>query len=58
MDEIRLLDVALLVNLRSEGLRRGEVGTVVEEWKDGVLKWSLVMILGRLMHLQHCAPTN
>lgn len=39
MDEIKLLDVvALLENLQSEGLRRGEVGTVVEEWKDGVFE--------------------
>jgi hypothetical protein len=39
MDEIRLLDVvALMENLDSEGLRRGEVGTVVEEWKDGVFE--------------------
>lgn len=37
MDEIKLLDVvALIEDLASEGLRRGEVGTVVEEWKDGV----------------------
>lgn len=39
MDEIKLLDVvALIENLESEGLRRGEVGTVVEEWKDGVFE--------------------
>ena len=32
MDEIKLLDVvALTENLESEGLRRGEVGTVVEQ---------------------------
>ena len=37
MDEIKLLDVvALIENVDSEGLRRGEVGTVVEQWKDGV----------------------
>ncbi|MCA1600410.1 MAG: DUF4926 domain-containing protein [Acidobacteria bacterium] len=29
---------ALLENLSSEGLHRGEVGTVVEEWKDGVFE--------------------
>ena len=39
MEEIRLLDVVALVeNLHSEGLRRGEVGTVVEQWKDGVFE--------------------
>lgn len=39
MDEINLLDVvALTENLESEGLRRGEVGTVVEKWKDGVFE--------------------
>lgn len=39
MDQIKLLDVvALIEDLDSEGLRRGEVGTVVEEWKDGVFE--------------------
>jgi hypothetical protein len=39
MDEIKLLDVVALVeDLDSEGLRRGEVGTVVEKWKDGVFE--------------------
>ena len=39
MDEIKKLDVvALIENLESQGLRRGEVGTVVEEWKDGVFE--------------------
>lgn len=35
MDEIEMLDiVALTEALTAEGLRRGEVGTVVERWKD------------------------
>lgn len=39
MDEIKLLDVvALTENLQSEGLRRGEVGTVVEKWGGGVFE--------------------
>jgi Domain of unknown function (DUF4926) len=39
MDEIKLLDVvALIEDLESEGLRRGEVGTVVELWKNGVFE--------------------
>jgi hypothetical protein len=39
MDEIKLLDViALTEDLESEGLRRGEVGTVVELWKSGVFE--------------------
>ena len=39
MDEIKLLDVVALVeDLDSEGLRRGEVGTVVERWKEGVFE--------------------
>ena len=39
MDEIKLLDVvALTEDVNSEGLKRGEVGTVVEEWKDGVFE--------------------
>jgi hypothetical protein len=39
MDEIKLLDVvALTENLQSEGLRRGEVGTVVEKWNDEVFE--------------------
>jgi hypothetical protein len=39
MDNIELLDVvALTEDVHSEGLRRGEVGTVVEQWKDGVFE--------------------
>jgi Domain of unknown function (DUF4926) len=39
MDEIKVLDVvALTEDLVSEGLRRGEVGTVVDEWNDGVFE--------------------
>lgn len=39
MDAIKVLDVvAVMENLPAEGLRRGEVGTVVEEWKDGVFE--------------------
>lgn len=39
MNEIKLLDVvALTEDLQSEGLRRGEVGTVTEEWGDGVFE--------------------
>ena len=39
MEEIKLLDVVALVeDLASEGLERGEVGTVVEEWQDGVFE--------------------
>jgi len=39
MDNIELLDVvALTEDVDSEGLRRGEVGTVVEQWKDGVFE--------------------
>ncbi len=39
MNKIKLLDVvALIEDLDSEGLRRGEVGTVVEQWKDGVFE--------------------
>ena len=39
MDKIEILDVvALIEDLDSEGLRRGEVGTVVEQWKDGVFE--------------------
>lgn len=39
MQEIKLLDVvALIQDLESEGLRRGEVGTVVEVWKNGVFE--------------------
>ena len=39
MDEIKVLDVVALVeNVNEEGLRRGDVGTVVEEWKEGVFE--------------------
>ena len=35
MGEFELLDVvALLEDLDSEGLRRGEVGTIVEQWNE------------------------
>ncbi len=36
---IRLLDVvALMADLPEHGLQRGQVGTVVEEWAEGVLE--------------------
>jgi len=39
MDKIRLLDVvAVIEDVQSEGLRRGEVGTVVELWQNGVFE--------------------
>ena len=38
MDEIKILDVVALVEDLPEGLRRGEVGTVVEQWKEGVFE--------------------
>ena len=39
MEEIKLLDVvAVIDDLRSEGLRRGTVGTVVERWENGVFE--------------------
>lgn len=39
MDNIELLDVvALTEDLDSQGLKRGEVGTVVEQWKEGVFE--------------------
>jgi hypothetical protein len=39
MDEIKLLDVvALIEDLDTQGLRRGEVGTVVEQWNNDVFE--------------------
>jgi len=39
MEEIKLLDViALTEDLDTGGLRRGAVGTVVEQWKEGVFE--------------------
>jgi tetratricopeptide (TPR) repeat protein len=39
MDEIKILDVvAMREDIPEHGLRRGEVGTVVERWKDGALE--------------------
>ena len=39
MDAIKVLDVvAVMEDLPAAGLRRGEVGTVVEQWKDGVFE--------------------
>lgn len=36
MTEIKMLDVvAVTEDLPEHGLRRGEVGTIVERWKDG-----------------------
>lgn len=38
-DEIKILDtVALTEDLPEFGLRRGEVGTVVDAWKDGAFE--------------------
>lgn len=37
MSEVKMLDiVAVVEDLPEHGLRRGEVGTVVEQWKEGV----------------------
>lgn len=39
MNEIKVLDlVAVLEDVPQHGLLRGEVGTVVELWKDGALE--------------------
>jgi hypothetical protein len=39
MDEFKMLDVvALLEDLDSEGLRRGEVGTIVEQYQAGAFE--------------------
>jgi len=39
MDEIKVLDVvALTEDVPKHGLRRGEVGTVVERWEDGAFE--------------------
>jgi hypothetical protein len=38
-DEIKILDVVALVeDLPEQNLRRGEVGTVVDCWKDGTFE--------------------
>jgi hypothetical protein len=39
MDTIKILDVvAVTEDIPEHGLRRGEVGTVVEQWKDGAFE--------------------
>ena len=39
IDEIKILDVVALTEpLPDKGLRRGEVGTVVDRWKDGIFE--------------------
>jgi hypothetical protein len=39
MDEIKILDVvAVLEDIPEHGLQRGEVGTVVDRWKDGMFE--------------------
>ncbi|HVF23718.1 MAG TPA: DUF4926 domain-containing protein [Pyrinomonadaceae bacterium] len=48
MNEIKLLDVvALTEDLKSKGLRRGEVGTVVETWSEGVFEVEFSDDLGK-----------
>jgi hypothetical protein len=38
-NEMHLYDVvALLENLPQEGLRRGQVGTLIEEWEPGIFE--------------------
>ena len=38
-DEIKILDaVAVVEDLPEFGLKRGEVGTVVDTWKDGAFE--------------------
>lgn len=38
-DEIKILDVVAVVeDLPEHNLRRGEVGTVVDRWKDGTFE--------------------
>jgi len=51
-DEIKLLDVvALLQDIPEEGLRRGEVGTVVEELAHGVYLVEFIDDLGQTQAL-------
>lgn len=39
MNEVKVLDVvAVTEDVPEHGLRRGEVGTVVERWKDGAFE--------------------
>ncbi len=39
MNEIKILDlVAVIEDLPEHNLRRGEVGTIVDEWKDGTFE--------------------
>lgn len=39
LNDIKILDpVAVVEDLPEHGLRRGEVGTVVDVWKDGALE--------------------
>ena len=39
IDEIKILDVVALTEpMPDNGLRRGEVGTVVDQWKDGIFE--------------------
>ena len=59
MDEIKVLDVvAVTEDAPDYGLRRGEVGTVVERWKDGAFEVEFSNDSGRLMLLRLCAQTN
>jgi hypothetical protein len=60
VDEIKVLDVvAVTEDTPKHGLRRGEVGTVVERWKDGApLKSNSVMTQAKLTLSPPCPPNN
>jgi len=48
MDEVKPLDVvAILEDLPQQGLLRGQVGTIVERWKDGAFEVEFSDISGK-----------
>jgi Domain of unknown function (DUF4926) len=51
MNEIKVLDVvAVLEDIPQHGLLRGEVGTVVELWKDGAFEVEFSDTSGEAYH--------
>jgi len=48
MDKIKILDVvAILEDFPQDGLLRGQVGTIVDRWKDGVFEVEFSDLSGR-----------
>lgn len=57
MNEIKVLDVvAVLEDVPQHGLLRGEVGTVLELWKDGAFEVGVQLHIGKSLRLRTLTP--